>query len=75
MLTVCFVFVSACNCSEHGSCDTGRKGTGACFCEAGWTGERCETQQGEFTDARPISSQQETNRMKTHKITNIKFCV
>ena len=39
---------SACNCSEHGSCDAGRKGTGSCFCDAGWTGERCESQQGEF---------------------------
>ena len=39
---------SACNCSEHGSCDAGRKGTGSCFCDVGWTGERCESQQGEF---------------------------
>lgn len=45
-----FTWFSACNCSEHGSCDAGRKGTGACFCEAGWTGERCETQQGESTE-------------------------
>lgn len=48
ILTVFLIWFSACNCSEHGSCDSGRRGTGACFCEAGWTGEHCETQQGEF---------------------------
>lgn len=49
LLTLCFL--SACNCSEHGSCDSGRKGTGACFCDAGWTGEHCETQLGESPDS------------------------
>lgn len=41
--------LSACSCSEHGSCDDGRRGTGLCFCEEGWTGERCDVQQSEFS--------------------------
>lgn len=49
MLTLCFLL--ACNCSEHGSCDSGHKGTGACFCDAGWTGDHCETQLGESPDS------------------------
>lgn len=36
----------ACNCTEHGSCDQGVKGTGSCFCDEGWTGQRCENKLG-----------------------------
>lgn len=31
----------ACNCTEHGTCNEGREGTGSCFCDKGWTGPQC----------------------------------
>jgi len=43
---VYFLSSLACNCTEHGSCDEGPKGTGSCFCEEGWTGPQCENKLG-----------------------------
>uniref|UniRef100_A0AAV2IUI2 Stabilin 2 n=1 Tax=Knipowitschia caucasica TaxID=637954 RepID=A0AAV2IUI2_KNICA len=45
-----------CNCTEHGTCDDGMKGTGLCFCEEGWTGDRCETQLAEVYKCSPPCS-------------------
>ncbi|MEZ4233118.1 MAG: calcium-binding EGF-like domain-containing protein [Polyangiaceae bacterium] len=33
----------ACACGPNGDCDDGIDGTGACSCDAGWTGEHCDT--------------------------------
>ncbi|KAM9705237.1 stabilin-2-like [Menidia menidia] len=44
----------ACNCSGHGSCDDGLRGTG-CFCEDGWTGDGCDVQTEVFRCSPPCS--------------------
>lgn len=33
-----------CACTSTGTCVSGRRGNGACACEAGWTGRACATQ-------------------------------
>lgn len=41
--------LSACSCEKQGRCDEGIEGSGKCVCNAGWQGDRCQIDIGEFS--------------------------